>query len=145
MGLTTRSLLFVWQLRSYSCGAPSLTRGRVCLLYMLLALASAAFLGSESLGTSDHILLSHIWDFPFRRLLLGSLLYSSGADPTENTVSHQYFYCWALIRCRRNVFTQSFHSKGSTHYIPFPTIALLLRIAQPLPSNGCFSASTVLA
>jgi hypothetical protein len=34
-----------------SCGAPSLTRGRVCLFYVLLALASAVFLGSESLGT----------------------------------------------------------------------------------------------
>jgi hypothetical protein len=32
----------------------------VCLLYMLLGLASAVFLGSESLGTHDHILLSHI-------------------------------------------------------------------------------------
>jgi hypothetical protein len=59
----------VWQLRSCFCGAPPLTRGRVCLLYMLLALASAVFLGSESLGTRDHILLSQIWDFPFRRLL----------------------------------------------------------------------------
>jgi hypothetical protein len=47
----------------------SLTRGRVCLLYMLLALASIVFLGSEFLGTRDHILLSQIWDFPFRRLL----------------------------------------------------------------------------
>jgi hypothetical protein len=59
----------VWHLRSCFCGAPSLTRGRVCLLYMLLALASAVFLGSESLGTRDHILLSQIRDFPFRRLL----------------------------------------------------------------------------
>jgi hypothetical protein len=42
---------------------------RVYLLYMLLALASAVFLGSESLGIRDHILLSQIWDFPFRRLL----------------------------------------------------------------------------
>jgi hypothetical protein len=32
---------------------------------MLLALASIFFLGSESLGTRDHILLSQIWDFPF--------------------------------------------------------------------------------
>jgi hypothetical protein len=31
---------------SFSCGAPSLTRGRVWLLYMLLALASAIFLWS---------------------------------------------------------------------------------------------------
>jgi hypothetical protein len=51
------------------CGAPSLTRGRVCLLYMLLALANAVFLGFESLGTHDHILLSQIWDFPFHLLL----------------------------------------------------------------------------
>jgi hypothetical protein len=51
------------------CGAPSLTRARVCLLYMLLVLASAVFLGSESLGTRDHILLSQIWDFPFCCLL----------------------------------------------------------------------------
>jgi hypothetical protein len=56
-------------LRSCFCGALSLTRGRVCLLYMLLALASIVFLGSESLGTRDHILLSQIWYFPFRRLL----------------------------------------------------------------------------
>jgi hypothetical protein len=38
-------------------------------VYMLLAPASAVFLVSESLGACDHILLSQIWDFPFRRLL----------------------------------------------------------------------------
>jgi hypothetical protein len=43
--------------------------GPVCLLYILLALARVVFLGSESLGTRDHILLSQIWDFPFRRPL----------------------------------------------------------------------------
>jgi hypothetical protein len=36
---------------------------------MRLDLASIVFLGSELLGTRDHILLSQIWDFPFRRLL----------------------------------------------------------------------------
>jgi hypothetical protein len=46
LGLTTRSLLHVWQLRSCFFGAPSLTRSRVCPLYMLLVLASAVFLGS---------------------------------------------------------------------------------------------------
>jgi hypothetical protein len=51
------------------CGAPSLTRGRVCLLYVLLALASVVFLGFESNGTWYHFLLSQIWDFPFRRFL----------------------------------------------------------------------------
>jgi hypothetical protein len=96
----------MWQLRSCSCGALSLTRGRVCLLYMLLALARAIFLWSESLGTCDHILLSQIWDFPFRRLLwlagsrwrysipspltaaqLVSPLCNLRADPTEDTTS----------------------------------------------------------
>jgi hypothetical protein len=50
----------VRQLRSCFCGALSLTRERVCLLYMLLVLASIVFLGSESLGSRDHILLSQI-------------------------------------------------------------------------------------
>jgi hypothetical protein len=34
--------------------------GRVGRVSMLLALVSAVFLGSESLGTRDHILLSQI-------------------------------------------------------------------------------------
>jgi hypothetical protein len=81
----------------------------VCHLYMLLSLASAVFLRSEPLGTRDHILLSQIWDFPFRLLLwlAGSRLrystppphgllttstwsvewYSLGADHIENTAS----------------------------------------------------------
>jgi hypothetical protein len=58
-----------WQLQSCFCGAPSLTRGRICFFNMLLVLTSIVFLGSESFGTRDHILLSQIWDFPFRRLL----------------------------------------------------------------------------
>jgi hypothetical protein len=48
----TITVLFLW--------APSLTRGRVWLLYMLLALASAVLLGSEALWSRDHILLSQI-------------------------------------------------------------------------------------
>jgi hypothetical protein len=64
-----QKFITVWQLRSCFCWAPSLTRGRVCLSIMLLALANAVLLGSESLGTRDHILLSQIWDVPFRRLL----------------------------------------------------------------------------
>jgi hypothetical protein len=60
---------YVWQLCSWFRGSPSLTRRRVCFLYVPLALASAVFLGSQSLGTCDLVLLSQIWDFPFRRLL----------------------------------------------------------------------------
>jgi hypothetical protein len=46
------------------CGAPSLPRGRVCHLQLLLTLASAVILGSESYGTHDHILLSQIRGSP---------------------------------------------------------------------------------
>jgi hypothetical protein len=46
----------------------SLTRGWVCHLQLLLALASAFILGSEFRGTCDHILLPQIRDFPFCRL-----------------------------------------------------------------------------
>jgi hypothetical protein len=69
LGLMTRYILLFdnYGLVFFFCGAPSLTRGRVCRLYMLLALASAVFLGPESLGPRDHILLFQIWDFPFRR------------------------------------------------------------------------------
>jgi hypothetical protein len=61
--ITVRRLRVCW------CEALSLMRGRVCRLQLLLALASAVIFGSESRGTRDHILLSQIRDFPFRRLL----------------------------------------------------------------------------
>jgi hypothetical protein len=60
LGLMTRYVLLLDSYGLDFCGAPSLTNGRFCLLYMLLALASAVFIGSKSLGTRDHILLSHI-------------------------------------------------------------------------------------
>jgi hypothetical protein len=53
------------QLRVCWCGALSLTRGRVCYLQLLLALASAVIVGSECCGTRDHILLSQIRDLSF--------------------------------------------------------------------------------
>jgi hypothetical protein len=68
-GAYDRILITVWQLRVCWFGAPSLTRGRVCRLQLLLALYRAVILGSEPLGTRDHILLFQIRDFPFRRLL----------------------------------------------------------------------------
>jgi hypothetical protein len=44
--------------------APSLTRGRVCNLLLLLVLAIAVPLGSESSGTQDHILLPQFLRLP---------------------------------------------------------------------------------
>jgi hypothetical protein len=93
----------------------SLTRVRVCLLYILLTLDSVVFLGSESIGTRDHILLSQGWDFPFRRLLrlAGSRwrysnpplrgwdynstatdsVYNLGTDPIENIALPTVLHC----------------------------------------------------
>jgi hypothetical protein len=59
LGAKTRFLLL-----SNSFGVPSLTRGRVCRLQLLLVLASAVILGSESRETHDNILLSQIRDPP---------------------------------------------------------------------------------
>jgi hypothetical protein len=67
LGLMTRYLLLFDSYGLVLCGTPSLTRGRVCLLYVLLALVSAVSLGSE--WTRDNILLCQISDFAFRRLL----------------------------------------------------------------------------
>jgi hypothetical protein len=52
------------QLRGCWCGAPSLTRGRVRSLHLLLGFTSAVFLGSKSRSTEDRILLSQIWNTP---------------------------------------------------------------------------------
>jgi hypothetical protein len=54
----TRYLLLFDSYGLVFVGVPSLTIGRVCLVYILLALASVVVVGSESLGTRAHILLS---------------------------------------------------------------------------------------
>jgi hypothetical protein len=55
--------IFFRQLQVCYFVAPSLTRGRVCNLLLLLVLASAVPLGSEC-GTQDHILLSQFLRLP---------------------------------------------------------------------------------
>jgi hypothetical protein len=56
--ITVRLLRVSWY------GAPSMTRGRVCSLQLLMSLASTVILGYESRGAHDRILLSKIWDSP---------------------------------------------------------------------------------
>jgi hypothetical protein len=80
------------QLRVCLYGALSLTRGRVCRLHLFLALVSAVIFGSEFRGTRDHILLSQIRDFPFRRLLRiagawDPLYIASGLPPRKTLLS----------------------------------------------------------
>jgi hypothetical protein len=56
--------IFFRQLRVCYFVAPSLTRGRVCNLLLLLVIASAVLLGSQSRGTHDDILLSQFLRLP---------------------------------------------------------------------------------
>jgi hypothetical protein len=61
--ITVRQLWVCW------FGALSLTRRQVCHVQLLPAVASAVILGSESLGTCNHILLSQIRALPFHHHL----------------------------------------------------------------------------
>jgi hypothetical protein len=83
----------VWQLRVCWCEALSLMRGRVCRLQLLI-LASAVILGSKSHGTRDHILLSQIRDFPFRRLLrLAGLRWRYSIPPPHRNLPNLGMHC----------------------------------------------------
>jgi hypothetical protein len=109
--ITVRQFGFCW------CGAPSLMRGRVCRLQLLLALASAVILGSESRGTRDHILLSQFRDFPFRHLLrLASRGYGWGIRPRLHTGYNpcQYNYSYLNIwdRLSRMEITRKMYTKN---------------------------------
>jgi hypothetical protein len=118
---------------------------------MLLDLASAVFLGSESLGTRDHILLSQTRDFSFRRLLrlAGSrwgystppphgheetslltllnwiLLYNHFARTKQKT---QTLYCWECV------FTAPLCSNGS-----YPIVACVFVAAWMCLPSTCLT------
>jgi hypothetical protein len=107
---------------------------------MLLTLASAVFLGFESLGTSDHILLSQIWEFHFRCLLrfAGSRWRYSTPPPHECQLNSNLV---PLVTPR--------HGPRRKH---FSLLSLIIAVgtclfAKPLFSNGCciFSYSAVVA
>jgi hypothetical protein len=78
-GAHNQIFITVWQLRSCFYGAPSLTRGRVCLLYLLLVLASAVFPASDSNRDSR----------PYSAVLELRLLLSS--PPTTRRVTVEVF------------------------------------------------------
>jgi hypothetical protein len=128
-------------------GAPSLMRGWVCLLYTLLALVSAVFNGSESLGTCDHILLSQIWEFPFRRLLrlAGSRWRYSTPPPHGLTGIPRYI---ASRRTPRKTFSQQFLGIFTAplprNWRPSIVESVTLRLfTEPLPSNGHMRHNTL--
>jgi hypothetical protein len=107
-------IITVWLLRSSFCGAPTLTRGRVCLLYMLLALASPLGLATIfyclRFETSLFVASYEATSISTRVSSLScmrSSLYSFWAAPTENTSS------WRFLCCYRVVFILPLHKNGS--------------------------------
>jgi hypothetical protein len=117
----TGFLLLLRQLQVCWCGAPSLTRGWVCRLQLLLALDSAVILGS-GLMTTFYCLRFETpptWRarspylYPpgtgWPSYLLNSSLRSPGTNCTEDASSH---YC-VFSRFRgNNVSTELFPSNG---------------------------------
>jgi hypothetical protein len=118
-GAYDQILIIVWQLRVCWFGAPSLTRGLVCRLQLLLALASAVIFGSESRRTRGHILLSQIRDFPFRRFLrlAGSRWRYSTPPPHGCEELIIYFL----------LFQVSFVCSPRRHVLPFVTTFFIWR------------------
>jgi hypothetical protein len=150
-GAYDQIFIIVRQLRVCWCGALSLTRGRVSRLQLLVALASAVIFGSEYRGTRDHILLSQIRDFPFRRLLRLAELRWRYSTPPPHGYLFRLANCSPFItfreRCREHliewfVFLISVVTI-LTPWIPVPKVqaktaatALQAVFNQPLPSTG---------
>jgi hypothetical protein len=91
--ITVRHLRVCW------CGALSLTRGRVCHLQLLLALASAVILGSQSSETRDHILMSQIRT-PLR---LNYDSFITSRQPEYRSPSQTVPLLFCVIRCQGNL------------------------------------------
>jgi hypothetical protein len=124
----------VWQLRVCWRGPFSLTRGRVCRLQLLLALASAVILGPESLGTRGHILPPQIRDFPFRRLLRLAELQWRYSTPPPN----------GLLRCSAKCL-QDNSSAWTTHRKRSPSIVACYSVGVPTWSLLSHSTGAVAA
>jgi hypothetical protein len=99
-GAYDQIFITVRQLRVCWCRALSLTRGRVCHLQLLLALASTVIFGSESPGTRDHNLLSQIRDFPFHRFLrLAGLRWRYSTPPPHGSSFYWVGLVLLFIMC----------------------------------------------
>jgi hypothetical protein len=80
--------IFFRQLRVCYFVAPSLTRGRACNLLLLVVLASAVLLRSESRGTQGHILLPTFLWLPQPRRARPPYLYPPGTGWLRYTPGH---------------------------------------------------------
>jgi hypothetical protein len=82
----------------------SLKRGWVCHLQLLLAHDSAFILGSESRWTCGHMLLSQIWDFPFRCLLRLAGSRWRYSTPLPHSWNYQLFWEPRYIASARTTY-----------------------------------------
>jgi hypothetical protein len=160
-GAYDQIFITVKQSRVCWCAAFSLTRERVCRLQLLLVLASAVILGSQS-GPHDHILLSQIRDSPdlegqvsvfisprnrVARLYpqaLGSLFVAScdsqGYQPPRGVLSHPELKCQLLLASR---YIASGRPTQKTHPLPSKSMSSIVMHSLPwdvftelLPNNG---------
>jgi hypothetical protein len=126
--ITVRQLWVCW------CGALCLTRGRVCRLQLLLALASAVILGSQSGGTHDDILLSQIQNFPFRRFLrLAGLRWRYSTPPPHRIRTNNLpsFHCILSIWYDTGrIENTAFNSSSVLRVYSLPLEGLYRAVAQ---------------
>jgi hypothetical protein len=129
-GAKDQIIITVRQFRVCLCGAPTLRRGGVCRLQLLLALASAVILSSESRRAHDRILLSQSrgsanlesqipifistrsrvaqlypqsTGFPFRRPLRLAGPRGIYSNPPTRGVRSEYVILWQINTCIRSI------------------------------------------
>jgi hypothetical protein len=116
----------------------------ICRLQLLLSLASAVILGSESTGTRDHILLSQIRDFPFRCLIrLAGLRWRYSTPPPHGVLSNSRMHCLLHLPGGR---------RGSPHVEQFLFSSVLSREClcsyslpqKQVPANRCLAVSYII-
>jgi hypothetical protein len=134
-GAYEQIFIIVTKLRVCWCGALSLSRGRVCRLHLLLLLTSAVIHGSESPGTHNHILLSHI-----RRLLrLAGSRWRYSTPPPHGIDLRLHLGFLSGRTQRENIFQSRIQRNVclSPSDGLFPRIYLHANVfTVPLPTNG---------
>jgi hypothetical protein len=141
-GAHDQIFITVGQLWVCWCWALSLRRGRVCLLYMLLGLPNAVFLGSESLGTCDRILLSQIRGFRFRSLLRLAGSRWRYSTPPPHGVPRQVLLSCYIASGRTTAQKTSvawqwiYVNPHGTHLLQHRFCCCVLRVLREFPRNA---------
>jgi hypothetical protein len=128
---------YVWQLCSSFRGTPSLTRGRVCLLYVPLTLASTVFLGRSPLGLAT-VFYCLRFETSIFVASYDSQGHGGGIRPRLHTGSPPYHLSSAHITLSRTA--------EKTRRCPYCCrLCIATAVYQPLLSSGWFVACDCLA